>query len=143
MPSVNFPVLEIVAISDATTLIVAGDGVGELREDEELYVLSVGQGKVPKTNAPLVFPKAKVEVTFAAGVYAIVRPPVEEFTVPSSFAAIEAITGNRTVRKRRPLDVDEAAMIGRPRSGPIAVGDPVVRTKDLADYIQYLARTGD
>ena len=139
----SFPLLEVVAIADTTTLIVAGPGVDKLTDGDELYILAVGEGLVPKTNAPFVIPKGKVEVTFPAGVYAIVRTPIEEISQPSSFAAIQYALGEATrlVSRRHPLEVDQAAMIGMPRKSPVKVGDPVVRTKDLASYIQYRAET--
>jgi hypothetical protein len=139
MPNPDFPLLEVVAISDATTLIVAGPGVDELAENDELYVVAVGESVIPKTDAPYVVPKAKLEVTFQAGVYAIARPPVEEVTVKTStYLALEAFT-EKKVRRRPDLQVDEKQMIGAPKRGPIKIGDQVVRAGDLASFIAYLA----
>jgi len=136
MTANEIPVFEVTTIADSTTIVIVGDGIDQLKDGEQLYILAVGEGVVPKTTAPFVMPKATVEVTFAAGVYAVVRPPTETQELPNAFSSFAVNLGLPKSTTTRPkLNVDEKQTTGMP-SRQIKVGDAVIRVKDLAQYIK-------
>jgi hypothetical protein len=141
-----FPLLEVASFIDATTVVVVGHRVDDLTLNDELYVLAVGNSTVPKTNVPLIVPKARLEVTFLAGVYALARSAtIEKVKIPGvDFEALTNPFGSlavaKTVERRKPLTNDEKLFTGSPADGAaVVVGDTVVRADDIADYIKWRA----
>ena len=140
----TYPVLQVAQILDKYTLVVTGENVDKLSEDESLMILARGTN-VPGVDVPLFVSKATVVVTEVPGPYAIVKAPTYEVqeSTPSAlsgFASILGASGTRTVTKRSPLSVDEAAIIGNPAVRPIVVGDPVIRRDDLQSFIRDLGQ---
>jgi hypothetical protein len=127
-------------ILDRTTIVIAGEGVESLTIGTELQVLAVGR-PLKGIGVPLLVPKANVEVTSVAGVYAIARSPV--YTEQKSTLVTDLFS--RSVTKRDALNVDESNLLGNPASAPIAKGDPVVRPNQLAELVKALSdsRSGD
>lgn len=135
----DFPLLEIKAFVDATTVVLVGHRTEELQEGDELYVLGIGDVNIPGTDMPLVTPKAKLEVTFPADVYALARSPAEITRVPRflvSAALTEMMTG-QTVERREPLTKDESQFLGNPARKPVQIGDAVVPAKRIGDFIKW------
>jgi hypothetical protein len=118
-------VFTVSAILDKTTLVITGSTVKDLWAGQKLLVLAVGQ-QIPGSAVPLVVPKARVEVTVAAGAYVLARPETQD-----------VLLGFQTglTRRRPALDVDEGSLLGNPGSGPIKVGDPVILEDSLAEYV--------
>ena len=144
----SVPVFKVLKILDKTTLVVGGDAqVVDLIEGERLVVLSVGQEIVEGLDAPLVVPKAQVEVTTNAGAYVFARPEetVTEHEV-STPSGLSYLMGNYEKREKvkkssRPfLSVAESQISGNPARVPIQIGDPVVKERDLKDFVQELAK---
>lgn len=131
----------IAQILDSTTIVIVGNGVESLRPEEELQIVATGLN-IPGLNVPLVVPKAHVEVSNVAGLYALARTTT--FTTQESspnLASIgAALAGVRTVTKRRQLDVTESQVVGNPANKPVAVGDFVIRPDDLPRLVNFLQR---
>lgn len=140
----SFPVLEVASFIDATTVVLVGEHVDELEEGEELWILAVGNSTIPKAGVPLVVHKAKLEVTFPAGLYALARTPERTVTMPGPFATMgtlgSILAQATTTTTRARLTNDESQFTGSPAMKPVSVGDPVVRTGDVAKYIRWLAQ---
>ena len=136
------PVLEVVAFVDATTVVLTGHRVDELKEGDELYVLGIGFTVVPKVNVPLVAPKASLEVTFAPGPYVLAQSPAEKVQVGGdillSATRMAEMFGGRTETRRRALTTDEKQFIGNPGKESVKVGDVAIRKRDLTQYIKYI-----
>jgi hypothetical protein len=128
-------VMRISQILDLNTLVVVG-AIEGVSSGTDLLVLSIG-APVPGTNAPLVLPKATVEVTQASAHYLIARPPY--VVVPNMFAAVLA-ESQRPKKIRPQLQIDEKEVQGNPSQEPIRVGDIVIKERDLASYVDVLAR---
>jgi hypothetical protein len=125
-------------ILDKTTLVIAGAGVETLLEGDILLVLAKG-APLTGTDIPVFVPKAKVEVTLAAGPYAIARPPEVKVVHRDYFAPM--LPGGERVSVERPtLRATESQMTGNPAFVPIGVGDPVVRPADLKTYVKSASR---
>lgn len=140
----DFALLKIAAFVDAYTAILIGPNSHMIKQGDDLFVLGIGATRIPEVNVPLVTPKARLEVTFAAGAYALAKSPAEIRTVETGMAElIRQVQGvsTQTTSVRRALTKDESLFIGDPSKSPIQVGDVVVRTQDLEQYLQYLART--
>lgn len=129
------PEMEVSEILDKTTFVITGKGMESVQRGSRLTILAV-RGKVKNTNAPLVLPKATVEVTSHAGEYVIARPQITESD--ESLGGILALTMNskRTVRRREPLQVEDDSLTGNPAHAPVKVGDPVIREEDLSEYVK-------
>ena len=54
-------------------------------------------------------------------------------------AALMSEVFGRTVEKRRPLTNDESLFLGNPGSKPVRIGDVVVPTQYLGQYIKWRA----
>lgn len=136
----TIPVLEVVAFVDATTAVLTGHRVEQLKEEDGLYVLGIGATVVPKVNVPLVAPKASLEVTFAPGPYVLARSPAEAVQVVGDFVmpAITRLLGPKTEYRRAPLTTDETQFIGHPGRGFVQIGDVVVRQSDLREYLEWM-----
>lgn len=134
-----FPILELVSFVDATTVILVGPRVDELRENDALYVLGIGSSVVPKTNVPLISAKARLVVTFPAGPYALARTPLETETSSAIDIALMFQTRRST---RRQLTSAEHLFLGDPGKQPVQIGDTVIRVGDLPAYIRYRAESG-
>lgn len=130
--------MEVAEILDKTTLVITGEGVDSLQEDDELYILSAGR-HIRGTSVPLLIPKAKVVVTAPAGEYAIAQSQTVEETEPSPLITSARMFAPVTRRYRPALSVDEKAMIGNPARSPITIGDPVVRSDDLPNFVKRMA----
>jgi hypothetical protein len=142
VPPPPFPLLEIVSFVDATTVVVVGPRVEELRDNDELYVLGIGKSIVPKTNVPLISSKATLVVTFPAGPYALARTPAVTIdTGPFGSMAISLLS--KTTVSRRPLTSDEKLFLGDPGKEPVQIGDKVIRKSDLMAFIRYRAELGE
>ena len=137
----SFPVLEVASFIDATTVVLVGEHVDWLEEGEELWILAVGESTIPKAGVPLVVHKAKIEVTFPAGVYTLAKSPERTVRMQNSLADLIAQTTTTTTTTRAKLTSDESQFTGSPAKKPVAVGDPVVRTKDVGNYIKWLAKS--
>jgi len=135
----KFPVLKVIKILDKATLVLGGEGVGEVREDEKLIIL--GQGPdLEGLGVPLFVPKAEIEVTAHAGDYLIAAPPGKQVEEPvtSVAAMLYGVKQTRTVIRREPLAVADSELSGNPASRAVTVGDPVIRGSDLKAYVQSL-----
>jgi hypothetical protein len=130
----DVPMMRVSDILDRTTLVIAGPGVEKLTVGEELHIFAVGK-EISGLGIPLVVPKATVEVTSVAGVYAIARSP--EYTEKVSAFALDMF--GRTVSKRDALNVDEKSLKGNPGSAPIRPGDPAVQLSKLPELVKALA----
>ncbi len=138
----DFPILEIAAFVDSTTAIVVGHRVAMLKEGDELYVLGIGEIDIPKAGVPLVVPKASLEVTASAGVYAVTRSPAEQTLVPSPLATYaELFERMQTISRRNPLIKDDIQFLGNPAKAPVKIGDVVVLKDDLSKYVVWLSKT--
>jgi hypothetical protein len=139
---VAFPILEIAAFVDPTTVVIVGHRVAYLKEGEELFVLGVGDINIPKTDVPLVVPKVSLEVTATAGVYAVARTPAEVTLVqnPMMTFAAEVLERTQSIVRRQPLTKDDIQFLGNPAKTPVKVGDIVVVKSDLSKYIEWLAK---
>lgn len=135
----DFPVLEISAFLDAATVTIVGHRVDFLMEGDELYVLGVGMLMVPKTDAPLVVPKATIEVVAQAGDYAVAKTPPRETLVPIGVAAMvrQLSEGLETQYRSQPLSRDETQFLGNPGHSRVSTGDLVIRKKDLVAYVDW------
>lgn len=131
----GFPVLEIKAFVDASTVVLVGPKASQLKEGDELFVVGIADTNIPGTDLPLVAPKATLVVSFPAGVYVLARTPLKIVTVDliSSFSTV-------LEKSQRPkLTTDSSQFIGNPGNRPVQVGDAVVPSGNLADYIKWLA----
>lgn len=137
----DFPVLEISAFLDFSTVTLVGARVHFLEEGEELYVLGLSSVVVPKTSAPLVVPKATIEVIAQAGAYAVAKTPAKETLVPTGTAALmrQLVDGLETQFKSQPLTKDESQFLGNPARSRISVGDTVVRKADFIRFVEWKA----
>jgi hypothetical protein len=133
-----FPLLEVVAFVDATTVILVGPHVEGLREGDELYVLGIGQALVPKTNIPLISPKANLVVTFPAGRYALARSPETQQKWAGAYETlVQSLSGSATTVTRRKLTSDEGQFLGDPGKEPMRIGDQVIKKSDLGAFIRF------
>ena len=132
--------MKVAEILDKTTLVISGEGVELLLEDDEIYILSVGR-EIRDSKVTLIVPKAKVVVTAAAGAYAIARSQLVEVIEDPMRTLTLMMPRKRQVRPA--LSVDEDAMVGNPGRSPIAIGDPVVKSDDLPDLVKRMAEEED
>ncbi len=139
----SFPVLEIVSFVDAYTAILVGPHVDRVKQGERLYVLGIGFSTIPKVNVPLIAPKAELETTFAAGVYVLAKTPLREFQTDIGMnvgaAMASLMKGQHTYAAREKITNLENLFLGDPGKEPIKLGDVVIRTQDLAQYIAFRA----
>lgn len=141
----SFPILEIKAFVDATTVVLMGPHVEDLSNGDELYILGIGDTTIPGTAVRLVAPKATLEVTFVAQVYALARPPLEKVEIANPLAGFTAAadlfgSATRSVVRREPLTSDESQFLGNPGRKAVKVGDPVIKIHDLAEYLTWRGR---
>jgi hypothetical protein len=83
--------------------------------------------------------KEVLEVTLSAGAYAIARTPVEEKQV-AMFGLENILSQMKTVERRPPLSVNEKEMLGNPGRRLVKVGDVVVPTNNIPNYVEWLAQ---
>ena len=132
-----FPLLEIVSFVDAETAVVVGPHSEDIKEGDDLYILGIGFSIIPQANVPLIAPKARVQATFAAGPYVLVKSPAKEVTLDLMQKSFLGVSSSYFTRDK--LSNAEQSFLGDPGREPIKIGDTVVRVKDLAAYIKYRA----
>jgi len=136
----DFLWMRVAQILDKTTVVISGPGTEGLTEGNELRILAVGR-EIPNVGVPLVVPKATVRVASNTGPYVVARTTTYEVEITSR-SPFDVLSGGDRTRKetrRHELTVNEKDLIGNPASSPVAVGDPVVRPADLAEFVAYLA----
>jgi hypothetical protein len=139
----NFPLLKVLRILDPQTLVLGGAGLDKIHEGTDLIVVAVGPKIEEAGGAPVVLPKANLEVTQHAGAYVIARPPLREVEVAaSSLASVLAATAStRKVKQREPLTVPENEVSGNPATRVVRLGDSAIRKDDLKNFVAFLVAT--
>jgi hypothetical protein len=132
--------MKISQLLDKTTVVVAGEGIERLGVGDMISVLAIGP-KIHGVSVPLVIPKAELEVDAVTKYYVIARSLEYETTVDTGLAAAIAGMTQQKVRRRDQLRVDEKQLIGNPALAPVTIGDPVVATGELSEYVDHLAAT--
>jgi len=123
---------------DKTTVVIAGNGIDQLSVGDRVSVLAIGP-KVHGLTVPLIVPKAELEVDAVTKYYVIARSPQYETLVDTGIGAALAGMTKQKVLRRDQLRIDEKELIGNPALASITVGDPVVPTGELSEFVDYLA----
>lgn len=139
MTETSFPVLSVLKILDKQTLVLAGSNLNQINIGSQLVVLAEGPRLEEIGGIPLVIVKAEIEVVEHAGKYLIASPPGREVKYESSLSAIARGLGPTTVFTRPDLTIQEKDMIGNPSKRAVAIGDAVIRRKDLELYVDSLS----
>jgi hypothetical protein len=136
----NFPLLEIASFVDSTTVVIIGHKIEDIKLDDKLYVLGIGFSIVPKTDMPLISPKAELEVTLAPGPYVLAKSELQQVKLRPAIESLMpglGLTTETTALRRPALSDKKDSFLGNPGSEPVKIGDTVIRKDDLTSFATY------
>jgi hypothetical protein len=136
---IGIPILAVSQILDKVTLVLTGSGLDRISIDDTLVILAVGR-PLKDSGVPLVVPKATVVPVLNAGFYIIAKTPLVE--EEGERGAFGILVPGKKISRRPQLLVNEKEVVGNPGMGPVALGDAVVRARDVQAFIRSLAEQG-